>query len=200
MRAPGSRLLALAAAIATTILVGPARADLPRPPGYVEKCTMEKQAKPGTECLGCAAYHGNYQHCEASLASYGFAQSCRSGGASVWSEVWCRAARPEAPKVPEGVLAQLGDANGHPPAAPVTTAAPVATAAPVPPPALQASPLPSASAAPRPDANGPAPQPVPLPPGGCGCMTGGAEVGLPALMLAISAAAAGIARRRRSRR
>jgi MYXO-CTERM domain-containing protein len=198
MHASRSRPFAVVAALWVSTLAGTAAADLPPPAGFVETCTTEKQTKPGSECLSCSAFHGNAQHCSASLASYGFTQSCRSRGASVWSEVWCRAATPAPAKVPAEVLAQLGDANGHPPAATVAN-----TAAP-PPPNLPASPLPSATTAAtattQPESSGPAPQPLPPPRGGCACTMADAETGLPALMLAMSAGAAAITRRRRSRR
>ena len=196
MHVPSSRLFAVVAGLWISTLAATAAADLPPPAGFVETCTTEKQAKPGTECLSCAAYHGNFGHCSDSLASYGFTKSCKSRGASVWSEVWCRPEKPDAAKVPAEVLAQLGDANGHPPAA--SSAAPVAP----PTPNLPASPLPSATtaavAASQPESSGPAPQPLP-PHGGCACSAAGAEMGVPALMLALCAGAAGAARRRRSR-
>lgn len=213
MRAPASLVLAALAALGASTLAGRAAADLPPPHGYVDTCSVETQAKHGTECLGCRAYHGNMDYCDASLGPYGFTQACRGLGASSWGEVWCRPATPDAAKVPPEVLAQLDDpVNGRrsrpppaPTAAPTTAPATTATPAAVPPPALPASPLPSSSAAPagtttRPDAGAPGPEPVPLPPGGCGCTTAGAGAGLPALVLAVGAAAAGLARRRRSRR
>lgn len=199
MRATVPRFLAFLAAASLSTIAARAGADLVAPRQGAETCTVQKQGKPGSECLQCSAFFGNPEHCSASLASYGFTSACRTGGASSWSEVWCRAATPSAAKVPPEVLGQLDKpSTGLRPAAssaPVTTGAPATTAAPVPPPALPASPLQPTSV--PADTTAPAPPPVPPPPSGCACTVSGAESSLPALVLALSAAAAAISRRRR---
>lgn len=81
---------ASAAAIALATPSLSARADIPPPEGYVETCTLEKQQKPDTECLSCDAWHGEHDKCEKLHGASGYTQACRSGGASTWSEVWCR--------------------------------------------------------------------------------------------------------------
>jgi hypothetical protein len=72
------------------------RADIPPPEGYVETCTLENHAKPGTECVSCDAWHGEHDKCEKLHGAAGYTQSCRTGGASTWSEVWCRPASGDA--------------------------------------------------------------------------------------------------------
>jgi hypothetical protein len=67
----------------------PAWADIPPPPGYVEKCTVSAEQKSGQDCRACRAWHGGREDCE-KLAAQGFTQRCRAGGASTWQEVWCR--------------------------------------------------------------------------------------------------------------
>src|SRR3954464_11398121 len=114
MRSPLLLGPALLAALTISILAPSARADIAPPPGYVEACSLEKQSGAGKECFSCSAYHGNFNHCSESLASYGFSQGCRTRGASVWSEGWGRAAGPKAKPVPKDVLAQLDNATSHP--------------------------------------------------------------------------------------
>jgi hypothetical protein len=68
-----------------------ARADVAPPPGYVERCTLEKSCPLGQECVLCPADFGtNKLVCEHTLQPLGFAKQCQSRGASVWDEVWCR--------------------------------------------------------------------------------------------------------------
>lgn len=67
-------------------------ADIPPPPGYVEKCTLKNH--PG--CVKCDAWHGGREECEA-LENKGYTRACRTGGASVWDEIFCP---------PEGVEAE----------------------------------------------------------------------------------------------
>ena len=112
-----SALVSFASFSTPVVEWGVAHADLAPPAGYVETCTLEKQATPADECYSCRAYYGNRDHCSSSLQSYGFASRCRSGGASVWSEVWCRTKSANAKAVPANVLGQLADSNGKAPAA-----------------------------------------------------------------------------------
>jgi hypothetical protein len=194
---------ALLAALAVSAAASTARADLVAP-GYKETCTMEKVRAAGKECLECRAFFGNPEHCSASLQSYGFTQACRTGGASTWGEIWCRASSPSAAKVPPDVLGQLSnpsggikpDASAKPTAMPAPTAAPVATGTPAPP--ATGAPAPAASGAPAPSGtNVPGPQPTP-PPQGCACsLADGGEGPLAASLLAMCAAAVTALRRRR---
>lgn len=192
---------ALVAALTLSTL---ARADIAPPPGFVESCTMKAQSAGGKECMSCAAFYGNSDHCEESLGSYGFTQGCRTGGASVWSEVWCRPASAKAVPVPKDVLAQLDKAAGRPPA-PAPPAKPTETGP------VRTEPVPTAIVAPpvlptaAPSAAPPVPDapvaPPPLPPtGGCGgCATPRPEAAIWAPLLALGALAVAWSRRRNRR-
>lgn len=85
-RRPGSwALLALLAACTT------ARADIPPPPGYVETCTVERQC-PNDEVDFCYASFRTRDACSQSHQNDGFKLACKTRGASVWRELWCRPA------------------------------------------------------------------------------------------------------------
>jgi hypothetical protein len=205
MRSPLLLGPALLAALTLSTLAPLCRADLAPPRGFVESCTMKAQSGAGKECLSCAAFYGNSDHCEVSLGDYGFTQGCRTGGASVWSEVWCRPAGPGAKPVPKEVLAQLDTAAGHPPApAARPSAAPTGTL-PIDPvsPAFVAPTAPPSAAPPAPTSapivDPPAPPPLP-PTGGCGaCATPRPETAIWAPLLALGALAVGWSRRRNRR-
>jgi hypothetical protein len=62
-----------------------AKADLPPPDGYVETCTVPQQQGVGEECVLCQATYA--QACNVT----GYTERCKGWGASVWTEVWCRA-------------------------------------------------------------------------------------------------------------
>lgn len=84
-------LVALPGLVLALVVPSLARADLPPPPGYVESCTVEKQQGAGESCLACGdAYHGDVDACQRQHAGDGFARRCRTSGASVWTEVWCK--------------------------------------------------------------------------------------------------------------
>jgi hypothetical protein len=187
MRSPLLLGTALLAALTLSTL---ARADVAPPfnDGYVEACTVDKQAAAGRECLSCSAYHGNAEHCAESLASYGFERACRTRGASVWAEVWCRPSSPEPRIVPKDVLGQLDNASAHPPALPAATGTLPIVPAPL---AVVAPPAPAAAAAPI------GPPPVP-PKDGCD-VTPGSETAIWAPLLALGALAIGWSRRRARR-
>ena len=93
-----------------------AQADIAPPPDYVESCTVEAQG-PGKECTLCGdAYHGDRDACEKKHAGAGFERRCRTSGASVWEEVWCKTspASPPTPVTP----AEASGAKADPPATP----------------------------------------------------------------------------------
>lgn len=73
------------------LLLSIALADVPPPPGYVETCTVEKQCTPTEEGVSCGAWFGEPDAC-AHLLAEGWVLRCRTSGASVWSEVYCRGA------------------------------------------------------------------------------------------------------------
>ncbi len=64
-------------------------ADLAPTPGYVETCTPDRCE--GRESASCSASFQGRAECEA-LEQKGFVQVCRTNGASVWSEVFCKGA------------------------------------------------------------------------------------------------------------
>jgi hypothetical protein len=66
-----------------------ASADVAPPRDYVEKCTLEAYKKAGADCRVCGASFQGREACT-KLVSQGYHQRCRSHGASVWREVWCR--------------------------------------------------------------------------------------------------------------
>ncbi len=85
MRKP-LRYLVLVLPLSATL----ARADVPPEPGYVEKCTVEKQCKKSEEGDACRAWHGDPEVCARKHEADGFEYRCRTRGASAWTEVYCR--------------------------------------------------------------------------------------------------------------
>ena len=75
-----------------------ARADIPPPPGYVETCTAERQC-PGQEVDRCSASFRERDACARRHAGDGYTLACRTRGASVWTELWCRP-KPATPTAP----------------------------------------------------------------------------------------------------
>ena len=71
-------------------------ADVPPPIGYVEQCTVEKQQTGGVSCVACQNDYRSFigdagpSACQVQYESQGYAKACKSYGASVWTEVWCR--------------------------------------------------------------------------------------------------------------
>jgi hypothetical protein len=148
-----SRFLGLIACAAVTLFAQSVRADIAPPPGWKESCTEDQQKKPGEECLSCSAYYGNVQHCSKLLASYEFESRCKTRGASVWSELWCRKSSPSAKKVPPNIMAALSnstDDGGGDGGTTAPTVAPTVTpdAAPTVEPSTTTTTAPSTTAAP----------------------------------------------------
>lgn len=80
----------------------PARADLAPPPGYVETCTIENHEKDGTKkCSACSTYFREPDKCVGLMKPQGYTKVCRAGGASTWTEVWCKAKADMVPGEPE---------------------------------------------------------------------------------------------------
>lgn len=124
---------------------GAANADVPPPPGYVEQCTMDKQKKEGEDCQMSRPWYRERDKGQREWGTKGYTRRCRTSGASVWLEIWCKAAEPAKPAEPAKVAAEP---TTQPSAPPATT---VLDAGGPPPIAL-------------PDAGGTAPQPVPAAP------------------------------------
>lgn len=104
---PRSDLLALALASGLLLSSGRASADIPPPVGWKETCTLELTRKAGEECFSCSAFYDNPAHCKYLLSGYQFESRCKTRGASVWSEIWCRAGSPSAKAVPQNVVSAL---------------------------------------------------------------------------------------------
>ncbi|MFO1326214.1 MAG: hypothetical protein U1F56_02560 [Rubrivivax sp.] len=68
---------------------GTVQADIPPPPGYVETCTAERQCA-GQEVDRCSANFRERDVCARRHAGDGYTLACRTRGASVWTELWCR--------------------------------------------------------------------------------------------------------------
>jgi hypothetical protein len=114
MKHPGrSLLLGLATSSIVAAFASVSRADIAPPPGWKESCTEDQQKKPGEECLSCSAFYGNAQHCSKLLTTYAFESRCKTRGASVWTELWCRGASPSAKKVPANIMSALGNPNDN---------------------------------------------------------------------------------------
>ncbi len=180
------RLVAVPFAASVALLASSARADLAPPPNYVESCTIENAPK-DQECHRCGAFFGNRTWCSDELASYGFSQQCRTRGASVWGEIWCRPKAATNKAVPKEVLAELGSpkpkapavADAGPPPAPTASASASET------PSVAPSVSTGASASSASSSTG-APPAVP-PKQGCGACDVGTGAPLSALALAASA-------------
>lgn len=151
-------------------------ADVAPPPNYVESCTVAQQSGPGLDCRECGTYYAEHDKCEKTLGTQGFSKRCRSRGASVWTEVWCRSAQAAPPQPdPDPHPSDPNYAKPPPgPAAIATDPAPVV-------------------------ASDPAQQPAPMPPrSGCGsCSVGRSAFGVSALLAAAMGAVLLIGRRRR---
>lgn len=75
-------------------LASPAWADVAPGPGPApDDCSASRVARPGDQCLDCAASYEQPNKCQ-ELGGQGYRQACRAPGASVWNEVWCRGGGP----------------------------------------------------------------------------------------------------------
>lgn len=79
--------LALAAVLALPAL---AHADIAPSPGYVEQCTVAKYTSGSRTCRECRTYHANPENYCSTQLGQGYQRACKTRGASVWTEVWCR--------------------------------------------------------------------------------------------------------------
>lgn len=165
------------------VFANPALADLAPEPGYVEQCTIKNHEGPDTSCTSCRASFKDRDGCAGLMGPQGYTRACRTRGASVWTEVWCKAkdgARP-APTPPT-------EPTPSPEPAPTPTPTPVE-------PKQQAGDAVSRDAAPTPPAETPEPKaPIevkaadvqPKRDGKCGA--GGFATGLPLLVAAMTLA------------
>jgi uncharacterized protein (TIGR03382 family) len=130
-----------------------ALADVPPPDGYEESCTVERQQRPSETCEACRdSYHGDVDACERRYTAAGYTFRCRTPGASVWTELWCRDGA--APTTPPPVVPPPTPPVA-PPSAPEGSAAPSEGSAPtavVPPAVPSAAPSAAPTEAPAPAA------------------------------------------------
>jgi MYXO-CTERM domain-containing protein len=158
--------------LAAGLLLAPtALADVAPPPGYVERCTVEKQQKPNETCIACSTYHAEHDACAKQHAGRGFAHRCQTRGASVWTEVWCKpSSGVDVASTHAGPDASAVDA-----ASPPMPSASASSTAPAPP--LSTSQAPSGASSPAPvgSAAGVDHPPAPEKGGSCGaCSVGSA--------------------------
>ncbi|MCK6537417.1 MAG: hypothetical protein L6Q84_30985 [Polyangiaceae bacterium] len=158
--------------LAAGLLLAPtAFADLAPPPGYVEPCTVEKQQKSNETCITCSTYHAEPDACVKQHAGRGFSHRCRSRGASVWTEVWCK------PSSGVDVASTLPgpDASGVDAASPPMPSASASSTAPAPPPPASQTSSGTSSPAPVGSAAGVEQPPTPEKGGSCGACSVGAN-------------------------
>lgn len=155
--------------VAGLLLAPTAFADLAPPPGYVEPCTVEKQQKSNETCIACSTYHAEPDACVKQHAGRGFAHRCRSRGASVWTEVWCK------PSSGVDVASTLPgpDASGVDAASPAVPSASASSTAPTPPPPASQTSSGTSSPAPVGSAAGVEQPPTPEKGGSCGACSVG---------------------------
>ncbi|MEB2313988.1 MAG: MYXO-CTERM sorting domain-containing protein [Sorangiineae bacterium] len=85
-------LIGVAISVAVSALTATALADLAPGPGPArDPCNL--YAHPDRDCRYCAAWHSEPDKC-APLADEGLVRVCRTAGASVWKELWCRGEAP----------------------------------------------------------------------------------------------------------
>jgi hypothetical protein len=69
---------------------GRALADIPRPAGWEERCTIENAQDTGDECISFRRDGPGNIICEEFLATFGFCARCAGGGTSHGHEIMCR--------------------------------------------------------------------------------------------------------------
>jgi hypothetical protein len=79
-----------AIALAAVCVSASALADIPPPGGYEEQCTTAKRCTADEEGASCGADFREPDRCKKLHAADGYAYRCRTRGASVWREVYCR--------------------------------------------------------------------------------------------------------------
>lgn len=85
---------------------GVAHADVPPPDGYVEQCTLERQKKAGEDCQTSRPWHGDHDKGKLEWGTKGYTLRCRTNGASVWTEIWCKTLEPAKPSEPATVAVE----------------------------------------------------------------------------------------------
>ena len=81
----------------------PVHADIAPSPRNVDTCTAEKQCPRGEVDI-CKASHSDRDSCARRHVNDGFRLACKTPGATVWTELWCRPAS----RKPAGAAAPAG--------------------------------------------------------------------------------------------
>ncbi|MBL8359836.1 MAG: hypothetical protein JNN18_05025 [Rubrivivax sp.] len=102
-------------------LAGPTRADIPPPKGYVETCTPER-ACAGRAAVSCRGSFRDADGCQKQFEPQGLVRACRTRGASVWTEVWCKPAPGSAPAPAASEAARAASRTPAPAAIPAAPA------------------------------------------------------------------------------
>ncbi len=69
--------------------VSMAYADVAPPPDYTEQCTVAKQQQDGMTCKSCSAGVSDNK-CKSEWEPKGYKKACKTWGATVWKEIWCK--------------------------------------------------------------------------------------------------------------
>jgi hypothetical protein len=152
-------------------------------PGFVETCTLDRvQAEhAGQSCIACTTSFSAPSQCAEQFAREGYTEACRTRGASVWSQLGCRAG------------------NAPPAPAPTPAPTPAVDPAPAPAPAVEPTPAPAPAPAPTPTVE-PAPAPAPAPAAeSSSCQASAGGVSSMAGLLFACAAVVAAGRRRRGK-
>lgn len=81
------RLVCIQVVMATVLMGGSAWADVPNPDA--EPCSVSDSSSDGRICESCGTSYEDPDACANRYAGTEFTRDCTSGGASVWTEVWC---------------------------------------------------------------------------------------------------------------
>lgn len=74
--------------LAMVLVASTAWADVPNP--NAEPCSVTESSADGRTCESCSASYEDRDACTNQYAGTEFTQDCTSGGASFWTEVWCK--------------------------------------------------------------------------------------------------------------
>jgi MYXO-CTERM domain-containing protein len=80
----------LCGGIAMSLVGATAHADMPPPDDYVETCSVAQQQKAGELCVSCQVTYADFEACKKLYEPQGYLNRCKTWGASVYSEVYCK--------------------------------------------------------------------------------------------------------------
>ena len=82
------KLVCIPVSLVMVLMASTAWADVPNPDA--EPCSVADSSADGRTCESCSASYEDPDECANQYAGTEFTQDCTSGGASVWTEVWCK--------------------------------------------------------------------------------------------------------------